>query len=151
MSNEYQVYVGLKHDDKSKIADYSVRDPLFLKSLFPDGPDTGGSGPIAAGWLCYKHAFARCAPIVEIELRCKITHHEGFDFVIVTYETLDHFESMYRLGHAEEEYCYNGIWTTKDIVDHGSYKLKKRKHPLPGALITESKPQDKKDLEEIFN
>ena len=152
MSNEYAVYVGLKHDDKTKIADYAVRDPLCFKTIFPEGPaqiDPGSPKPVPEGWLCYDRIFARDAPIVEVELRCKIAHHEGFDFIIVAYETLDRFEGLIRLGYAEEDYCYNGIWTTKTVVDHGNFELRKRHTPLPGALLREVKPSVQADFDSM--
>lgn len=152
MSNEYYLQLGIFHEDKAKMADCSVRDPFLLKELFTDGCEVANENNIMPdGWLSYRRTFARMAPVNEVILRCKLAHTAGWDYQMVFYETLDHFEDLYRLGHTNEDWCFNGIWTTRDIVDHGSYKLKKRKHPLPGALITESKPQDKKDLEEIFN
>ena len=152
MSNEYYLQLGMFHDDKSKMADCSVRDPFLLKELFTDGCEVANENNIMPdGWLSYHRTFARTAPVNEVILRCKLAHTDGWDYQLVFYETLDHFEDLYRLGHANEDWCFNGIWTTRDIVDYGSYKLKKRKTPLPGALITESKPQDKDNLEEVFN
>ena len=152
MSNEYYLQLGMFHEDKSKMADCSVRDPFLLKELFTDGCEVANENNIMPdGWLSYHRTFARTAPVNEVILRCKLAHTDGWDYQLCFYETLDHFEDLYRLGHASEDWCFNGIWTTRDIVDYLSYKLKKRKHPLPGALVTESKPENKDNLEEVFN
>ena len=139
MSNEYKLTVALKHDDKNKIAECMSADPLLFKEMFPDaGHVSKDHATIPDGWLVYERIFARLAPVNDAVLRCKLAHTEGWDYQICFYETLDYSESLWRLGYAESDHCYNGLWTTKTIVDFGNFKLKKRKKPLPGALITES-------------
>ena len=153
MSNEYYLQLGIFHEDKAKMADCSVRDPFLLKELFTDGCEVANENNIMPdGWLSYRRTFARTAPVNEVILRCKLAHTMAGIIRWCSMRPLITSRIFIGWGMPDEEYgAYNGIWTTKDIVDYGSYKLKKRKTPLPGALITESKPQDKKDLEEIFN
>ena len=142
MSNEWQVTVYLKHDDKTKMADFSVQDPLCFKKLFTEGCTMADpEHMMAPEWLCYSQVFStRMAPLEEVMLRCKLAHTEGWDYHVVYYETLDHFEDLLRTGITTESHIFNGIYTDKIVVDHGNWKLKKRKTPTADALITESKP-----------
>lgn len=139
MSSDWQVMVYLKHDDKNKMADFSVRDPLCFKNFFTNGCEVFEKKD-EERWLCFSQVFSsRMAPLDEVMLRCKLAHTEGWDYHIVCYETLDHFEDLWRTGITTEDHCYNGIWTQHSVVDHGNFKLKRRKTPTEGALITDSK------------
>ena len=142
MSNDWQVVVGLKHEDKNKMADFSVQDPLCFKKLFTDGCKLSDKDHmLEEGWICFSQVFSqRIAPLEDVLIRCKLAHTEGWDYRIVYYDVLDHFEDLWRTGITTEDHCFNGLWTEKTVVDHGNFKLKRRKTPTAGALITDSKP-----------
>lgn len=144
MSSDWQVMVYLKHDDKNKMADFSVRDPLCFKNFFTNGCEVFEKKD-EERWLCFSQVFSsRMAPLDEVMLRCKLAHTEGWDYHVVYYETLDHFEDLLRTGITTESHNFNGICTDKIVVDHGNWKLKKRKTPTAGALIAHGKMEQLK-------